>query len=170
MVSYGGDPANANLSALYLDCMMASYNTQAVDMENRAQTMDAENEQAAEVSDAEAAITGAYLNGGGGNVTIETSTTGEAYSDGSTAYLTPAQMTLLDNNGLSVSNGETIAASNVQSLTSTMDQIELSYSGNSEQTLLYMQMDTQNLQQDASLATSGLKTIGDAQSAAAQNV
>ena len=75
---------------------------------------------------------------------------------------------MMQNNGLSV--GGSVKADDISSLTSSINDIEQTVSGNSEYTLLELQMDTQNLQQEFSLATSGLKTIGDSQAEAARNV
>ena len=171
-VGSSGTVANENLAELYLVAMETAYNTQATDMMNKSDAMQASNEQAAEMSQAENAITSAQLNANGGDITIKVvpDDQGPAHADGSTAYITQSEAEMMANNGLSVSNGQTVKADDISSLTSSINDIEQTLSGNSEYTLLELQMDTQNLQQDSSLATSGLKTIGDAQSEAARNV
>ena len=171
-VGAGETVSDENLAELYLVAMETAYNTQATDMMNKSDAMQASNEQAAEMSQAENAITSAQLNANGGDITIKVvpDDQGPAHADGSTAYITQSEAEMMANNGLSVSNGQTVKADDISSLTSSINDIEQTLSGNSEYTLLELQMDTQNLQQDSSLATSGLKTIGDAQAEAARNV
>jgi hypothetical protein len=164
--------SNENLSQLYLVAMETAYNSQATDMMNKSDQMQASNEQATQMSQAENAITSAQLNANGGdiNVVVVPDGQGPAHADGSTAYITQSEADMMSNNGLSVTSGETVKADDISSLTSSINDIEQTVSGNSEYTLLELQMDTQNLQQDSSLATSGLKTIGDSQAEAARNV
>lgn len=171
-VGAGETVSDENLAELYLVAMETAYNSQATDMMNKSDAMQASNEQAAEMSQAENAITSAQLNANGGDITIKVvpDDQGPAHADGSTAYITQSEAEMMANNGLSVSNGQTVKADDISSLTSSINDIEQTLSGNSEYTLLELQMDTQNLQQDSSLATSGLKTIGDAQAEAARNV
>jgi hypothetical protein len=164
--------SNENLSQLYLVAMETAYNSQATDMMNKSDQMQASNEQATQMSQAENAITSAQLNANGGDikVVVVPDDQGPAHADGNTAYITQSEADMMSNNGLSVTSGETVKADDISSLTSSINDIEQTVSGNSEYTLLELQMDTQNLQQDSSLATSGLKTIGDAQAEAARNV
>jgi hypothetical protein len=171
-VVYSETVSNENLSQLYLVAMETAYNSQATDMMNKSDQMQASNEQATQMSQAENAITSAQLNANGGDITVKVipDSDGPAYADGSTAYITQSEADMMANNGLSVTSGETVKADDISSLTSSINDIEQTVSGNSEYTLLELQMDTQNLQQDSSLATSGLKTIGDAQAEAARNV
>jgi hypothetical protein len=164
--------SNENLSQLYLVAMETAYNSQATDMMNKSDQMQASNEQATQMSQAENAITSAQLNANGGDITIKVvpDDQGPAHADGTTAYITQSEAEMMQNNGLTVTDGETVKAADISSLTSSINDIEQTVSGNSEYTLLELQMDTQNLQQDSSLATSGLKTIGDSQAEAARNV
>jgi hypothetical protein len=166
-----------NLSELYLVAMETAYNSQATDMMNKSDQMQQANEQATEMSQAENAITSAQLAANGGDITVKVipDSEGPAYSDGSTAYITQSEAEEMHNSGISsipTNTGGTVkvSADDISSLTSSINDIEQTLSGNSEYTLLELQMDTQNLQQDSSLATSGLKTIGDAQEEAARNI
>lgn len=163
-----------NMEALYLTAMMASYNSQTDDMMNKADAMESENDEADTMSDAEAAVTSAQLwsseNGNGDiNIKISDKATSASSSDG-TVTLTEAEANMLNENGLNITNGESVSSDDISDLTSTMSDIEETYSGNSEYTLLEVQLDTQNMSQDSDMATDGLKTIGDAQTTAAQNV
>jgi hypothetical protein len=163
-----------NMEAIYLEAMMASYNTQTDDMMNKADAMESENDEADEMSEAESAVTSAQMyasENGNGDITIKVSDSAtSASSNGSTVTLTEAQAEMLNNNGMNISNGTTVSSDDISDLTSTMSDIEETYSGNSEYTLLEVQLDTQNMSQDSDMATDGLKTIGDTQTAAAQNV
>lgn len=166
-----------NLSQLYLVAMETAYNSQATDMMNKSDEMQEANEQATNMSQAENAITSAQLaaNGGDINIVVMQPPSGPAHSDGNTAYITQGEANEMHNSGISsipTAPGQTVkvSADDISSLTSSINDIEQTLSGNSEYTLLELQMDTQNLQQDSSLATSGLKTIGDAQAEAARNV
>jgi hypothetical protein len=167
-----------NLSELYLVAMETAYNSQATDMMNKSDEMQQANEQATQMSQAENAITAAQLQAAGGSISIIVvpDSQGPAHAADGTAYITQSEAEEMSNNGLSsiptaINFGPvTISADDISSLTSSINDIEQTLSGNSEYTLLELQMDTQNLQQDASLATSGLKTIGDTQASAAQNV
>jgi hypothetical protein len=169
--------SNENLSELYLVAMETAYNSQATDMMNKSNAMQLQNEQATQMSQAENAITSAQLAANGGSITIDVipNDQGPAHSDGSTAYITQSEAQSMSNNGIStiptgIGATVSVSADDISSLTSSINDIEQTESGNSEYTLLELQMDTQNLQQDSSLATSGLKTIGDAQESAARNV
>ena len=168
-VGAGETVSDENLAELYLVAMETAYNSQATDMMNKSDAMQASNEQAAEMSQVENAITTAQLNANGGDITIVVTDDQGTRADGSVAYITPEQQEMLNNNGLSISGTQKVKADDISSLTSSINDIEQTLSGNSEYTLLELQMDTQNLQQDSSLATSGLKTIGDAQSEATRN-
>jgi hypothetical protein len=172
----GETVSGENLSELYLVAMETSYNSQATDMMNKSGAMQSSNEQATDMSQAENAITTAQLNANGGDIRIRIvpdadvallRRLGEYSND---AFISQSEADMMNNNGLSITDGETVKADDISSLTSSINDIEQTLSGNSEYTLLELQMDTQNLQQDSSLATSGLKTVGDAQSEAARNV
>jgi hypothetical protein len=172
----GETVSGENLSELYLVAMETSYNSQATDMMNKSGAMQSSNEQATDMSQAENAITTAQLNANGGDIRIRIvpdadvallRRLGEYSND---AFISQSEADMMNNNGLSITDGETVKADDISSLTSSINDIEQTLSGNSDYMLLELQMDTQNLQQDSSLATSGLKTVGDAQSEAARNV
>jgi hypothetical protein len=163
--------SNENLSELYLVAMETAYNSQATDMINKSDQMQTQNQQATDMSQAENAVTSAQLNANGGSISIVVvpDSEGPATADGSTAYITESEAEMMDQNGLTVTSGEVVSGDDISSLSASMNDIQQNLAGNSEYTLLELQMDTQNMQQDSSLATSGLKTIGDAQSSVAQN-
>lgn len=176
-VTTGESVSGENLSQLYLVAMMTAYNSQATDMMNKSDQMQQQNEQATQMSQAENAVTSAQLAANGGSIEIKITSSGPAYSTGTNppiAYITQGEAEMMSNSSLDIPTGIgatlSVSADDISSLTSSMNDIQQTQSGNSEYTLLELQMDTQNMQQDSSLATSGLKTIGEAQSSAAQNV
>lgn len=177
-VTTGETVSGENLSQLYLVAMMTAYNSQATDMMNKSDEMQQQNEQATQMSQAENAITSAQLAANGGSIEIKVTSSGSAYSTGTNppiAYITQGEAEMMHNGGISdvptgIGGTLSVSADDISSLTSSINDIQQTLSGNSEYTLLELQMDTQNLQQDSSLATSGLKTIGDAQAEAARNV
>ena len=168
-----GTVSAENLAELYLIAMETAYNSQSTDMMNKADEMQAQNKQAALMSDAESAITSAQLIGGNDifiRVVPDDWLADERQANQSNwAFISQTEANILNNHGLKITDDMEVKSDDISSLTSSINDIEQTLSGNSEYTLLELQMDTQNLQQDSSLATSGLKTIGDAQSEAARN-
>ncbi|MEM7021559.1 MAG: hypothetical protein AAF637_03105 [Pseudomonadota bacterium] len=174
----GGGPAapntmgNQSMQVMFLICMEAAYNSNSVDMMNKANGMEASKAQAQNISNATNAVTSAELNaenGGNNSITIKT-TNGAPYACGNVAYIPESDIKLLQSFGLDVKSGEKINIQAVSALTSAMNNQEQSLSSNNEYTLLQVQLDSQNVSQDSSEATSGEKTIGDALGSVARNL
>src|SRR5690606_3252283 len=108
-----GTASAENLAELYLVAMETAYNSQATDMMNKSDAMQASNEQAAEMSQVENAITTAQLNANGGDITIVVTDDQGTRADGSVAYITPEQQEMLNNNGLSISGTQKVKADDI---------------------------------------------------------
>lgn len=80
--------------------------------------------------------------------------------DGDTAYITESQMQALESNSVTIPQGEKIDSTSLSNLLSSINNAQEQMNSNTEYTMLQMQTDTQNQNQDASMATGLLKSIG----------
>lgn len=165
----GAEPVQVQI----MQYMMDAYNSNTDDIMDKGNQMQASTEQADQLSAASAAITSAQLAAGSGSVTVVVVPDNSASADtntGSTAYITQSQADEMSSNGLSITSGSSIDSSDLSGLLSSINNIQETLNGNTEYTMLQLQTDTQNQQQDSSMASGTLKSIGQSLSSVAQNI
>lgn len=165
----GAEPVQVQV----MQYMMDAYNSNTDDIMDKGNQMQASTEQADQLSAASAAITSAQLAAGSGSVKVDVVPDNSASADtntGSTAYITQSQYDEMKANGLTITSGSSISASNLSGLLSSINNIQETLNGNTEYTMLQLQTDTQNQQQDSSMASGTLKSIGQSLSGVAQNI
>lgn len=164
----GAEPVQVQI----MQYMMDAYNSNTDDIMDKGNQMQASTEQADQLSAASAAITSAQLAAGSGNVTVDVVPDNSASADtnnGSTAYITQSQYDEMKANGLTIPSSS-ISQSSMSGLLSSINNIQETLNGNTEYTMLQLQTDTQNQQQDSSMASGTLKSIGQSLSGVAQNI
>lgn len=164
--------ANQPVQVQVMMAMLAAYNSNTVDIINKGNQMQAATAIGQSISNADAVIESAALQGNGG-ATVKVVPDDSSKADtnnGSTAYITQTQADEMGSQGLTIPTSKTYSTTDLSNLTSEINNIQQTLNGNTEYTMLQLQTDTQNQTQDSSMASGTLKSIGDSIAGVARNV
>lgn len=173
--------ANDNVMSVVAQAMMYAYDSDAHQLENQSNQMQAQNQLATEIADAENTIQTASTQSGGGDVDIivvpdDSYNVNTTSGDGSFAYISQSAASALSANGVNIDADTTepwseqtmVSGDDVSGLLSQIGNVSQDLSGQSEWQMLQLQMTSNNLQQTGNEVTSSVKAIGTALKGASQ--